>query len=109
MNTLPVNVLRKYRNKFHLGDGVKKSKLASDKKEESNTLLTGEFVPRTMSETAQPDEQASAPSAPVEDSLQSLVQACAKHYEDMEVSEKDILPWFVYNVRNRGEWIVFVH
>jgi hypothetical protein len=32
-----------------------------------------------------------------------LVDKCKKHFSKMEINEKDILPWFVYNVRNRGK------
>lgn len=31
-----------------------------------------------------------------------LVESCWAHYNRMEVNEKEILPWFVYTIRNRN-------
>ena len=39
---------------------------------------------------------------------QALVDACVDHYDRMEVNEKEILPWFIYNARNQGVCVSFL-
>lgn len=34
---------------------------------------------------------------------QNLIEACTRHYQQTEVNEKDVLPWFVYSVNNSGK------
>lgn len=33
---------------------------------------------------------------------EDLADLCCGHFDVMEVNEKEVLPWFVYSVRNRG-------
>lgn len=35
---------------------------------------------------------------------QELVDACNQHYQQLEIGEKDVIPWFIYAVRNQGKY-----
>ncbi len=125
MKTLPTTALRRYRRKMNINDVQEKGDIADDTKDtlkksadsdksdaDDSILLGGGHIPPRISglpwkkEDAVDDgiiSTANDPEFPDNSpAMVELVEACAKHYDQFQVSEKDVIPWFVYNVRNRG-------
>jgi hypothetical protein len=49
------------------------------------------------------DDDANVVEGSVE--YQDLVDACNQHYQQLEIGEKDVIPWFIYAVHNNGLYL----
>lgn len=63
-----------------------------------NTSANSAFILNSFMDTVAVQHYTKSPQ-----DYQKLLDICHLHYHQIEVAEKDILPWFVYSVHARGK------